>query len=231
VGSKGASGESQTATETAQFRRTRTIPLREHAAGVQQVVEKFAHVLDLPPKLRDSLSAAARFHDLGKWDPRFQAWLRGVGLFIPQRSDEILAKSGAISPRNLPAIRRARSLAGYPGDARHEALSAALAEVALSDSGEGFDMDLVLHLIASHHGYARPWFSVPASSEPILLEAEMDGLHLTREFDYQKLQAGPAVVDRFWRLVRRYGWWGLAFVEAVLRLADHRRSEQEEVNA
>jgi len=231
VGSKGASGESQTATETAQFRRTRTIPLREHAAGVQQVVEKFAHVLDLPPRLRDSLSAAARFHDLGKWDPRFQAWLRGVGLFIPQRSDEILAKSGAISPRNLPAIRRARSLAGYPGDARHEALSAALAEVALSDSAEGFDMDLVLHLIASHHGYARPWFSVPASSEPILLEAEMDGLHLTQEFDYQKLQAGPAAVDRFWRLVRRYGWWGLAFVEAVLRLADHRRSEQEEVNA
>jgi CRISPR-associated endonuclease/helicase Cas3 len=57
----------------------------------------------------------------------------------------------------------------------------------------------------------------------------VDGIRLDGSTAHGRGQLSSGIVDRFWRLNRAYGWHELAYLEAILRLADHRRSAQEEV--
>ena len=88
------------------------------------------------------------------------------------------------------------------------------------------DPELVLYLIASHHGYARPFAPIVDDPKPENVTVQWNGKarSASSRTGLERLESG--VAERFWRLVRRYGWWGLAYLEALLRLADHRASDE-----
>ncbi len=208
------------------------VPLRLHLDGVARWASQFAEAVGLPDSLVADIEAAALLHDVGKADPRFQAMLRGGNRWLGA-TIELLAKSGG-APRSAAERRRMREECGYPAGGRHELLSVRLAEQAEALLA-GRDRDLVLHLIASHHGACRPFAPVvidPLETEStnsahvvrVVLESGMLEARLVTGLE--RLDSG--ITTRFWILNRRYGWWGLAFLEGLLRVADWCRSEEEE---
>lgn len=195
------------------------ILLDVHLRQVADAAEKAARAAGLADGETRALILAARFHDLGKADLRFQAMLYGGGL-VPLDAPP-LAKGVGDRSRHLP---------DYPPKGfRHEAVSVALAQrhpavAALAEA----DQDLVLWLIGTHHGYGRPFFPTgDDASVPLYLpvETRADG-ELAAEADAVPLRLDRGWCDRRDRLLRRYGPWELARMEALLRLVDHRVSER-----
>lgn len=193
------------------------VPLDEHLDGCAQFARDFAS--NLPEPLQTTVVRAAELHDIGKADPRFQAWLRGGN---PIKLQDLLAKSGG-SGQNRCAIARARELAGYPKGGRHELMSVALL-AGHCDELQGVDFELLLHLVGSHHGRCRPFPPVVQDKESILVRYGS----WTSPSHHGLERANSGVSERFWRLNRRYGWYGLAFLETLVRLADQRQSELEQ---
>ncbi len=153
-----------------------------HLDLVGKSAHAIAQALGLDALLRDQLTTAGGAHDRGKARPW---WQQAAGNF----TGEVLAKCYG---------RRAqwRRLRGY----RHEFGSL------LDLLDEGMDDDLVLHLVASHHGRSRPGFDRHAFDNNHSLAANEE--------------AGYESQLRFDRLQRRYGWWGLAYLEALVKCAD-----------
>jgi CRISPR-associated endonuclease/helicase Cas3 len=205
----------------------RQITLAAHSEGVRDCAAQFATSLGLSAGLVDDLGLSGWLHDIGKVDPRCQLMLhRGdEGAFM--NAVEPLAKSG-MDRRDRRAWEAARELSGYPRGARHECQSVVLALSSESLLRRAHDPDLVLHLIASHHGCCRPFAPAIADSTPVMVELQHGEFWLKAPSVHGLERLDSGVAERFWTLVRRYGWFGLAFLEAILRLADHRRSEDEQ---
>lgn len=208
--------------------------LDEHVLHVGEIAAQFARNLRLPERIVQSMRLAGELHDLGKLDPRFQSWLAGGGV-PPLRP---IAKS-ARSYQEAARRDAARQASGYPKGARHEMLSLVIAK----ESGvldEAVDPDLVAHLVASHHGHARPFAPPVPDPNPVKVDArfgvqtvagetvlrEVSGVSTEENFAW----VGSGIAARFDRLSTRYGEHGLAWMEAIFRLADHRRSEWETGN-
>ena len=195
--------------------------LHRHLQGVADHARRFASVCALSPVEVEAVAVAARFHDVGKLDPRFQAILHDGDLLAAYRAlarGEALAKSG--TAWSLADYRRQQAAAGYPEGVRHEAASVKAAEC------RGLS-DLALHLIANHHGHARPslpwWSGEPGFSIPM----DIDGCELDVSSGSDLGAIDSPVIDRFWSLCVSVGYWRLALLEAILRLADWSQSKAE----
>ncbi len=224
-----------------------TVSLSVHT---KHVVERVYRVTAKLSTQFDSLYAlSAQWHDLGKADLRFQAMLSGL---TPSETMERKTELAKGNGRRLTNMERdtIRKRAQFPIGFRHEFLSSQIVENIILDKRNDIDTDVVLRLIESHHGYARPFAGVvgdrPTSDvtnsvnitsndlRSIYLrksdhwpEIEMNGDARDRFVPSHRLDSG--VSQRFWKLTRRFGWWGLAYMEAIMRLADQRASAAEEL--
>lgn len=221
------SDEDDAAASGISHRNGQPVQLDKHLPGVEGFARRHAVGCGLPEDLVEAVACAGLLHDLGKADPRFQSMLRGG---VRWSGGKLLAKSAAM-PKTRAARRRAHADSGYPQGGRHELLSVRLAESTSALLPERDDLrDLVLHLIASHHGHCRPFAPVVIDTQSVPVEYELNGTKMSWSGPTGLERLDSGVADRYWRLVRRYGWWGLAWLEALLRLADWRRSEWEEMH-
>lgn len=196
------------------------IPLADHCAQVANIAEQLARAC-LGQADATLARLAGQWHDAGKLDSRFQEVLRGG---VASDGGEPLAKS----PRKRRAREEANAIAevaGLPSGFRHEMLSLQLAERFCAAEFSADDRDLLLHLITSHHGHARPFAPICEDGKPPAVNGQLDGVAVNLPAEERRALIPPhrldsGVPDRFWALVRRFGWWGLAYREAILRLAD-----------
>jgi CRISPR-associated endonuclease/helicase Cas3 len=170
-------------TEDSDITRLAATPqtLADHSARVASAAARIGSALGLDRCLVEALHQAGDLHDRGK---ALRLWQRAANA-----RGELMAKSR--QGRFRPAL-----LGGY----RHEFGS-------LTQAERDDCSDLVLHLVAAHHGWARPGFPDPRQWGPELP-------HNLAE------QAAQRVAQRFSRLQAQFGPWQLAWLEALLKCAD-----------
>jgi len=174
------------------------VPLDEHNATAADIAHRLTAKLGLPAHLADVVVLACARHDLGKQQ---LPWQKAIG-----------------NPNGPPLAKSARTgfdhmaTRGY----RHEfgSLLEAARDPALANHPH---RDLILHLIAAHHGHARPGFSPEAFA---ILPLHHECAAAVREAEL-----------RFARLQREFGWWQLAYLESLVKCADAIASAQADTAA
>ena len=166
--------------------------LTEHQTWTEQRALAIAEAVGLTGDHKKALAIAARLHDEGK---RAKAW---QSAFNAPHDGNVYAKTrGPINYGILDNYRHEfGSLPYAQKDAPFKALPSGL-------------QDLVQHIIAAHHGRARPLIDTTGCEDapPSALQGRARDIAL-----------------RFARLQKHWGPWGLAWWEALLRAADQQAS-------
>ena len=175
--------------------------LDEHNTDAREFASAMVARLKLPPDIAAAVTVAAGAHDLGK---HREVWQRSIRNAPPKAP---LAKSGHRKPPE--------QVTHY----RHEFGS--LMDVTKLDEFKALSDDmreLCLHLIAAHHGRGRPHFPPDEAFDPERPHADAAAM-------------AASVPGRFARLQRKYGRWGLAYLESLVRAADVLASKKAEGGA
>jgi CRISPR-associated endonuclease/helicase Cas3 len=208
-------------------RYSRPVLLNTHCQGVSSRARRFAEQAGLAPALVEDIALAGFLHDGGKAHPAFKRLLYG-GNELGAIGGPPLAKSTKLPGSRLEWSEACRR-AGFQQGGRHEVASLAFAEMH-PKLAKAHSPELVLWLIGTHHGHGRPFFPAidwPGQSEEII-EADLgDGMVTATSSRSAALTA--KWIDMFSRLEAQYGAWGLARLESILRLANHRQSEAEQI--
>ncbi|MBM9433925.1 type I-G CRISPR-associated helicase/endonuclease Cas3g [Flaviflexus equikiangi] len=180
--------------------------LDNHQKDVEDRTGELTRTIGLDRDLARSIALAARHHDDGKKHPLFQKRLGNL-----LEDAEPLAKSG----RRRSLARSRTGSDGLPQGWRHEQFS-----VLLNAESEWHDKDLILRLIGTSHGHGRAMFDQSTGQ-------------LCTAIDDEALRS---VADRLFvrgnwdELMERTGlehrWWGVSYLEAILRAADCQVSKE-----
>ena len=187
--------------------------LAQHNEAVGDFAKQMCTCIGIRSDLADVIERAGRLHDIGKADQRFQRWLNPSW----KHGDVLLAKSD--TPQYQWQERR--NIAGWPKGGRHEALSARLVCAWLDKNpgwGDSMTRDLLIHLVISHHGKARPLVEPVTDEASLTVNSFISGESVSASADHGIVDWGQPT--RFWNLNNHFGPWGLALLETILRLSD-----------
>lgn len=197
------------------------VSLEAHGKDTAAAAKTIAEAVGVDSRTSEIVELAAHLHDIGKADTRFQNWL-----------DPDKTRPGLLAKSNTPGSEweRRRNASGWPRGGRHEELSRRLAHAWLAQGGHGLtdeEQRLLLHLVVAHHGRGRPLVAPVNDQNGTTVDYQIGGREVTAGADLSCADwEQPA---RFAALNRRYGCWGLALLETIVRQADHLMSRKGEI--